>query len=400
MNEQTEMGEAPKVETEAIYAWALDDGDDLPTQRLTSRRITTLALAASLVVIAVAGGVALGVLAPAQEPFRPVVVTPVAVLDGTYRFDSNLVNNTIMGSPNPPPDGQPTSETNWRVFRSTCTPAGCTATETALDDTNHSIAATPLTTHQWRFTEGRWQMLPERSRETRQGCKVEQDKTVDGDETVLGASSLEPQPGGSLHGLSVVTAISSECGQEGAVYRSSFIATRVGDVPPGVPMADPPTVSVPPEPVAPVAGPVLDGTYRLDEDDRQVNTAFRWFAFRSICTVTGCVATEADLDRANHQEPTGGAGVFHFTNGHWIDNGRTALISCGPNPGAGGTQQTVTLTRDLALQPDGTLRGVFTITYKSNECGSQGLVVTTSLVGTQTGPVPPNVVLADPALFV
>ena len=48
--EPTEMAGVADAETEAAYAWALDDGDDLPTQRLTSRRITALALAASLVV--------------------------------------------------------------------------------------------------------------------------------------------------------------------------------------------------------------------------------------------------------------------------------------------------------------------------------------------------------------
>ena len=47
-NELTEMAGIAEAETEAAYAWALDDGDDLPTQRLTSRRITTLALGASL----------------------------------------------------------------------------------------------------------------------------------------------------------------------------------------------------------------------------------------------------------------------------------------------------------------------------------------------------------------
>ena len=75
--EPTEMAGVAEAETQAAYAWALDyDGDELPTvptQRLTPRRITSLALASSLVVIAVAGAVALGVLhqpepAPASAP--------------------------------------------------------------------------------------------------------------------------------------------------------------------------------------------------------------------------------------------------------------------------------------------------------------------------------------------
>ena len=66
------MAGIAEAETQAAYAWALDDGDELelPTQRLTSRRITALSLAASLIVIAVAGGVALGVLAPGSRAVR------------------------------------------------------------------------------------------------------------------------------------------------------------------------------------------------------------------------------------------------------------------------------------------------------------------------------------------
>ena len=59
--EPTEMAGVADAETEAAYAWALDDDPDkVPTQpiRLTSRRITALSLAASLVLIAVAGAVA------------------------------------------------------------------------------------------------------------------------------------------------------------------------------------------------------------------------------------------------------------------------------------------------------------------------------------------------------
>ena len=83
----TEMAGVAEAETQAAYAWALDyDGDEFPTQptqRLTPRRITTLALASSLVLIATAGVVALGVI-PAHES---AVAAPAAVFDGTYRYD-------------------------------------------------------------------------------------------------------------------------------------------------------------------------------------------------------------------------------------------------------------------------------------------------------------------------
>ena len=192
------------------------------------------------------------------------------------------------------------------------------------------------------------------------------------------------------------------------VQQFPFTATRVGDVPSGVVVADPSTISAQPEPaMLAVAGPVLDGTYRLDlealnmtypDGSRNPSTAngSRWFAFRSICTAAGCAATEALLDNANHQEPTGNAGVFHFTDGHWVDNGHPTRIPCGATT----AEHTITLTWDLVPQPDGTLRGVNTITFRSNECGQRGVVMTTPVVGIRTGPVSSNVVLADPALFV
>jgi hypothetical protein len=68
--EPTEMAGVAEAETEAAYAWALDydDVDEFPTQRLTSRRITALSIAVSLVVIAVAGVVALVVVRDANQP--------------------------------------------------------------------------------------------------------------------------------------------------------------------------------------------------------------------------------------------------------------------------------------------------------------------------------------------
>ena len=148
-SEPTEMAGVAEAETQAAYAWALDDGvDDLPTQRLTSRRITALGIAASLTVIAAAGAVALTVVRQPEPASASAPAAPAAVLDGTYRLD--FTSDPIMGMPNPPLPGQPAPpQTAWRAFRSTCTPAGCTAMSTVLDDANHQTAFTPLTTHQW-----------------------------------------------------------------------------------------------------------------------------------------------------------------------------------------------------------------------------------------------------------
>ena len=79
--EPTEMAGIAEAETQAAYAWAFDydDPDEIPTQpiRLTSRRITALSLAASLVLIAVAGAMALGVLHNANQPVTQASSPPV-----------------------------------------------------------------------------------------------------------------------------------------------------------------------------------------------------------------------------------------------------------------------------------------------------------------------------------
>ena len=73
----TEMAGVAEAETQATYAWAFDyDGDEFPTQptqRLTPRRITALALAISLVFIAVAGAV---MLPMARDTNQPVAQAP------------------------------------------------------------------------------------------------------------------------------------------------------------------------------------------------------------------------------------------------------------------------------------------------------------------------------------
>jgi len=100
-SEPTEMAGVAEAETQAAYAWALDDGvDDLPTQRLTSRRITALSLAASLAVIAVAGVVALLVIhnVNRDQPEASPPPPPDAI---------ETVTRPTPPSPTPPPPQPP-----------------------------------------------------------------------------------------------------------------------------------------------------------------------------------------------------------------------------------------------------------------------------------------------------
>jgi serine/threonine protein kinase len=51
--------------------------------------------------------------------------------------------------------------------------------------------------------------------------------------------SLQPQSDGTLRGVQTLTVVSSECGDQGDVYKTPLVATRIGDVPPAVVLADP-----------------------------------------------------------------------------------------------------------------------------------------------------------------
>jgi serine/threonine-protein kinase len=131
-----------------------------------------------------------------------------------------------------------------------------------------------------------------------------------------------------------------------------------------------------------------------------------WWAFRSSCTPTRCVATGAGLADNNRQEPSGTADVVQFTDGRWQDTPYLQdpqpceATYSGPEKIPGGNAaDTSTINWSLEPQTDGTLHGTQTSTVLTDGCGKQGKVYKTPIVATRVGDVPPAVVLADPALF-
>ena len=56
---------------------------------------------------------------------------------------------------------------------------------------------------------------------------------------MVGHSSWTPQPDGTFQGVQTATAQTDVCGSGGEVYLVPFVATRIGDVPSGVTVADP-----------------------------------------------------------------------------------------------------------------------------------------------------------------
>jgi len=187
---------------------------------------------------------------------RPSVPAPAAApgqgLDGTYQLTYDQTKRTGNGV-QIRHDG-PT--TDWWAFRSACTSNGCAATGTQLDDTNHQVASTADggQTDSLRYVGGYWQGAPQQERV---GCTQSNGQvTATQQETV--AWSLAPQADGTLRGTETETVLSDECGAQGAVVRTPVVATRTGDAPAGVNLADPTQAfNATTTPAAPSSPPVL-----------------------------------------------------------------------------------------------------------------------------------------------
>jgi serine/threonine-protein kinase len=342
----------------------------------------------------------------ASAPAPSTPPRPPALLDGTYRFDYDYEKQTINGAPYAVHTSDTTS---WWAFRSSCGSTGCVATATQLDTKNPQVARTPAQSADYRFVDGHWQSAPVQRQLDQPRCLGADGQVVAGADTVMLTWSIEPQPDGTLRGMKSGTALTNDCGLQGQVALAPVVATHVGDVPTGVTIADPATVTVAPSTPAPhVAGPVLDGTYRLDFDlqnqtiDGTVTglgaAVSEWWAFRSVCTPAGCAAAGSELAESNQQEGTGTTSVVRFADGHW--QGTTTLqapMECEKTNKPGRDDETRLWSWDP--QPDGTLKGLQVGTILSNGCGTQGTVYRTPFVATRMGDVAPSVIVADPALF-
>jgi serine/threonine-protein kinase len=413
--DETEIVESVTVQAETMTAWS--EADDEPDSPRKPWRLVWGIVASVLVVCALVAIVVVNVLhkgnptptaGPAPAPPPATHAPPQLVLDGTYRLDHDNAKGTQNGAPNPQPNSD---NTRWWAFRSSCKSTGCVATGTNLDKINHQVASTPADTDILHFADNHWQdSTPWRHQVPMQQCLGANGQVTTGEETQMVAWSFEPQADGTLKGVVTITVLTNECGHQGGVQQLPFVATRVGDVPVGVTVADPATVS--PSATASIparilGGPVLDGTFRVDSDNANqtangvpVSTPLpnktEWWALRSLCTLTGCVATGSKLADTNHQAAAGVPNVLHFADGHWQDT--PYLQPPHQCAGTNGTD-TETISWSFEPQPDSTLRGVLTGTVLTNECGKQGKVWRTPISVTRTGDVPPEVVVADPALF-
>ena len=182
------------------------------------------------------------------------------VLDGTYRLDydrAKQTSNGVIGN-----DGAPSS---WWAFHSSCTATGCTATGTKLDPVNHQVAKSTGSgnTSVLTYVNGHWQSAP---REVQVQVQCRQNRTVTTGQDEMVVWSLTPQADGTLRGVQIQTVKTSACGAQGATLRVPAVGTRLGDVPPGVPLADPTAVAGAPGAPAPAATPAVLGGACSDVD--------------------------------------------------------------------------------------------------------------------------------------
>ncbi len=391
-----------------------------PQRRNRSRPLLAIAIAIAAVALTIVGAVAYvklqpKELAPAAAPpaGSPAAASPPArpptLLDGTYRFDYDYEKQTINGAPFAI---HTTDTTAWWAFRSWCGSTGCVATVTQLDSNNPKVARTPAQSGNYRFANGHWLSAPVQRQLAQPRCLGAGGQVVAGANTVMLTWSLDPQPDGTLRGMKTGTALTNECGFLGQVALAPVVATRTGDVPTGVTVADPATVTFTPSTgaAAPhVAGQVLDGTFRLDFDlqNQTINgtvtglsaAVSEWWAFRSVCTPAGCAAAGSQLAESNQQEGTGTTSVLHFADGQWQSTPTLqAPMECQKTNQPGRDDETRVWS--WVPQPDGKFSGLQIGTILSNGCGTQGTVYRTPFVATHMGDVAGSVVVADPALFI
>ena len=180
-----------------------------------------------------------GVSGPvANPPARPAVL-----LDGTYRFEYDYAKQTINGAPFAV---RTNDNTAWWAFRSSCGSSGCVATATQLETNNPQVARNPAQPAEYRFADGHWQSAPAQRQLAQARCLGANGQVVAGANTVLLSWSFEPQPDGALRGMKTGIALTNDCGLQGQLAVAPVVATRVGDVPSGVAIADPATVTAAP----------------------------------------------------------------------------------------------------------------------------------------------------------
>ncbi|WP_319452249.1 MULTISPECIES: hypothetical protein [unclassified Mycobacterium] len=143
-------------------------------------------------------------------------------LDGTYRVDVLGSRGTFNGQPRPRGDS-----VRWYSITSTCTPAGCTAEATQLDNANHGLRHPEGRTLEFTFEQGRWVGTPFNDTSP---CLAVPDAVV----PLSVAWVLRPGADGTLVGNRVITELDrgdGVCAGTGGVHDDPLVVTPAGVAP-------------------------------------------------------------------------------------------------------------------------------------------------------------------------
>lgn len=176
----------------------------------------------------------------AVVPSTTTSSAPAVPVNGTYRLEVQREKQTFNYVPNP----QPPNVNTWWALRSSCSGSVCTAAGIQLDDDDHTqpmSAAGGLLV--LTYGDGQWQSQPQTSEFPCVGPNG-----IAQSQTTTMVLTLRPQPQGELAGEETVTVKTSECGQRAAVIRIPTVASRSGDLPEGLAVPDPATVTDTPAP--------------------------------------------------------------------------------------------------------------------------------------------------------
>jgi serine/threonine protein kinase, bacterial len=228
---------------EAASAWSQDDTDDSVPYVHHDPVWRRLALAGAWATIPflVIGGSVLTLVGALKHPPRPSVQPPAkGPIDGTYRVDRYTGQSTTRtpdGKISAPATQSGAVETEWWAFQSACPPPSCIAAGTRLDDTTHTQIAAGLASGQaehkelqsLRLVNGHWVSDP--PSRVQQNCKA----GIPGHDMRLLTMELMQLGDGTLKGQVSDLVQSNECGRAGTVVTTPIVATRIGDLPSGLP---------------------------------------------------------------------------------------------------------------------------------------------------------------------
>jgi serine/threonine-protein kinase len=143
-------------------------------------------------------------------------------LDGTYRVDVLGSRGTFNGQPRPRADS-----VRWYSIASTCTPAGCTAEATQLDNANHGLPHPVGRNLEFTFEHGQWVGTPFTDTSP---CLAVPDAVV----PLSVAWVLRPGVDGTLTGNRVITELDrgdGVCAGTGGVHDDPLLVTPAGAAP-------------------------------------------------------------------------------------------------------------------------------------------------------------------------